>query len=409
MIKTELTLKQFKPLFLFALNRNKELEDQGKRPITFGIEGEAGIGKSEFMENTAKELGMTVSILNLAQIEDNGDLEGLPIKEYEIKRIHNGEEDRKWIPEALKNNLPAGTSLTGNIRTSYATPKWLPSEFNPNGTVIIFDDFSRANPMFMQSIMEIINKGRFHSWTLPKYTTILLNSNPQDGDYSVSFLDKAITSRYANFRIKFNTDEWAEYADSVGMDFRCINFATFFKSELFENENAKGIVNARNYTKFCDIISGIKDWSTIENLNMIKDFASGFFPDDENNIVGTSFVSFVANKYDRIPLPEDFWTRDWDKIKAKLEDCLYDNGKFRAEISSALANRVVYYCLTKFKEKGGLQEKVVHDRLMDVINNDKVIFTEDQFFYSLKTLVKEFPGRTTSLITNPLIRKKLCL
>ncbi|MDD7753392.1 MAG: hypothetical protein PUJ51_02640 [Clostridiales bacterium] len=44
---------------------------------------------------------------------------------------------------------------------SYATPSWLPREENPNGTIIILDDYTRANSLFMQATMELICTGKY--------------------------------------------------------------------------------------------------------------------------------------------------------------------------------------------------------------------------------------------------------
>ena len=60
---------------------------------------------------------------------------------------------------------------------SYATPSWLPREENPNGTIIILDDYTRANSLFMQATMELICTGKYSTWSLPNNTTIVLEKN----------------------------------------------------------------------------------------------------------------------------------------------------------------------------------------------------------------------------------------
>ena len=73
----------------------------------------------------------------------------------------------------------------------YAPPAWLPREENPNGCILLLDDYTRANSLFMQATMELINTAGYISWNLPKYTTICLTSNPDDGEFSVTSLDSA--------------------------------------------------------------------------------------------------------------------------------------------------------------------------------------------------------------------------
>lgn len=62
----------------------------------------------------------------------------------------------------------------------------------------------------MQATMELINTGRYISWSLPENTTICLSSNPDNGSYSVTSLDSAQKSRFINFTVKFDIDPWAK-------------------------------------------------------------------------------------------------------------------------------------------------------------------------------------------------------
>ena len=43
----------------------------------------------------------------------------------------------------------------------------------------------------MQATMELINTASYISWKLPKNTTVVLTTNPDDGEFSVSSLDNA--------------------------------------------------------------------------------------------------------------------------------------------------------------------------------------------------------------------------
>ena len=106
----------------------------------------------------------------------------------------------------------------------YATPAWLPSEENPNGTILLLDDYTRANQLFMQATMELINECKYISWSLPKNTSIILTSNPDNGEFQVSSLDSAQKTRFINFNVKLNIEDWATWAEFNQIDGRCINF-----------------------------------------------------------------------------------------------------------------------------------------------------------------------------------------
>lgn len=139
-----MTLHEFKEILMYLLDNNKRLEDEGQRPIAVGIEGEAGVGKTSLIEEIAKERGMTLCKVCLSQLEEVGDLVGMPLKECEVVWIEKGEvKQRRWMPENQTKSLDPRLRLTGKVRMSYAPPAWLPAEENPNGVIVCLDDYTR--------------------------------------------------------------------------------------------------------------------------------------------------------------------------------------------------------------------------------------------------------------------------
>ena len=410
MTNNEITLNEFKEVFSYLLDNNKQLEDKGLRPIAVGLEGEAGIGKTSLIEDIAKERGMTLCKVNLAQLEEIGDLVGLPIKEYEVAWIENNQvKQTRWMPENQTKNLDLRLKLTGKVRMSYAPPAWLPIEENPNGIIIFLDDYTRANSMFMQASMEIINTASYISWKLPRYTSIVLSSNPDDGQFSVTSLDNAQKTRFINFNVKFNIEDWAKWAEEAEIDGRAINFELLYGDEIFKKHNNVQTVNPRSYTTFCKAISGLKNWDNPDTLALILQISKGCFLNDKDNIIGNLFTTFIANKLDRLIQPKDMIELKWDTLEPKMKNCVYDNGNFRPEIASVLTIRFMNYVLHLFGTKGGVKESVVYDRILEIVNNDEMLFSEDLIFHLVKTLITKYPGRTGKLLMNPTIRNKVVL
>ena len=188
----EITISEFTNIFNYLLDNNKQLEEEGLSPIAVGLEGDSGLGKTSVIEQVANKRGMTYCKLSLSQLEEVGDLVGYPQKEVLLRwKDKEGNTKSKWYPESMLSKVPANIQVTSNTRMSYAPPAWVPREENPNGLILLLDDFSRANPLFMQATMELINTASYISWKLPKNTTVVLTSNPDDGSYSVSSLDTA--------------------------------------------------------------------------------------------------------------------------------------------------------------------------------------------------------------------------
>ena len=410
MTNNEMTLNEFKEVFTYLLDNNKQLEDKGLRPIAVGLEGEAGVGKTSIIEEIATERGMTMVKVNLAQLEEIGDLVGLPIKEYEVAWIDNGNiKDKRWMSENQTKNLDSRLKLTGRVRMAYAPPAWLPTEDNPNGIIVLLDDYTRANSMFIQATMEIINTAQYISWHLPKYTSIVLTSNPDDGQFSVTSLDNAQKTRFINFNVKLNIEEWAKWAEEAEIDGRAINFELLYGNEIFKKHNGVQTVNPRSYTTFCKAISGLKDWNKPETLALILQISKGCFLNDKDNIIGNLFTTFIANKLDKLIQPKDMIELKWETLEPKMRECVYDNGNFRPDIASILTIRLMNYILYLFSIKGAIKENVVYDRILEIVNNDEMLFSEDLIFHLVKTLITKYPGRTGKLLMNATIRNKVVL
>lgn len=140
----EMTISEFTDVFNYLLDNNKELQEKGLTPIAIGLEGQAGIGKTSLVQQVAEKRGMTLCKLNLAQLEEVGDLVGFPQKEVLLQwKTKEGQTKTKWWPESLLKQVPQNVSVTNHIRMGYATPSWLPREENPNGCILVLDDYTR--------------------------------------------------------------------------------------------------------------------------------------------------------------------------------------------------------------------------------------------------------------------------
>ena len=399
----QLTLDESKEIFKYLIKNNEALVAAGGRPIALGIEGSAGLGKTSVLEQIAEELGYGYIRLNLAELEEVSDLTGFPIKEYKTK-------DNTWIPADLVHKYCDEGYFTGEARMSYAAPDWLPDsdgEGKP-GWILALDDYTRANSLFMQATMELIQNGKYISWNLPKNTTILLSSNPDDGMYAVTSLDPAQRSRFINFPVKFDIDAWARWAENQQLDGRVINFGISYSHELFENENQLKTINPRSYTMFGRAISGVSDWQKPDSLAMILNISKGCF-NDPDNIVGNLFTTFVSNKLDQLVSPKDMLTEKWDTVYPKIKKCVYDSaGNYKPAVAAVLQTRLLNYSMYYFDQKGTKTE-VVHDRLLEILHAPEMLFSEDIVFNIIKTLCTKYKQRTQKWMLNNELRARIIM
>lgn len=402
----ELTPTEIKRILKYIIDNNRVLQDKGKDPIAVNIEGLAGISKTAVVEQIAKEREYNYIKLCLSQCTDTGDLIGFPVKEFQIYKQEGGITEYKWVAsEVLRLFLDKGWELTGDSRLGYTLPAWLKC-IDPNKpTILNYDDFGRCPQALTTASMEIIYKQEYISWKLPKYTTVICTSNPNDGTYDVTEVDDAVKTRMLTFKMKFDIKSWQKWAENEGIDSRCINFLSLYHTELMlSTKGTTPKINARNYTMFSNIISGIPDWSSTKALTFILQVASGCFSD--NDIIGGLFTQFISNKLDKLLSPEDIINGAWSNVRISLENQIYDNDKYRADIASIFTTRLINYIVANFKSLDSKFNSVI-DRIVEIIDNDKVLLTEDLVFTLIKSLNKNFPSKCNKLLLNPKIVNKL--
>jgi hypothetical protein len=399
----ELTLAETKDIIKYIIENNKTLQAKGEYPVAVNLCGQAGIGKTAIIRQLAKELNANFIFLSLSELTDPAELCGWPIKEHYVCK----DDDCTWITgELIEAYTKAGYAITNETRMGYAIPAWLKG-IDPNKTTLcVLDDYTRATPAILQACMQITYEQEYISWKLPKNTTVVLTTNPDDGSFNVNNLDSAMRTRFITFNVKFDKNDWAQYAENQGIDGRAINFLLQYGDELMDTSRTKEAkVNARNFTMFANVISGISDWSKPENLVLILQISSGCFLDDDD-IVGGLFTTFIANKMDKLLSPEDLIYKDWGYVKRILEDQLYDDDKYRADIASVITTRFMNYCIAYFKKEGSKTD-IITDRILKIVDNEKLLLTEDLLFNLIRTLNKNYPGKCNKLLLNPKIAKKL--
>ena len=215
-----LNVKETKDFLRHIIENNKFLQTGGKRPVSVEIISDAGIGKTSIVQQMAEEQGLDFVKINLAQIEELGDLVGFCFKEFEVCKTDEGAKC-EWIPEsALTQYLEEGYKFMNNSRMSYAEPEWIQGKKDTGG-ILLLDDAWRGDSRFVNAVMELISRQEYISWKLPKNWTVMLTNNPNDGEYLVNEIDEAQRTRFISIGLKFDKECWAEYAETQGLDGRC--------------------------------------------------------------------------------------------------------------------------------------------------------------------------------------------
>ena len=417
MAQVSLNIDELKGFIGHIIENNRFLQGQNKPPVSIEVVGESGIGKTSTVVEIAKEHKLNFVKLNLAQIEELGDLVGFPVRQFQMYKevtLKPGTKEHlsyttaqksaasadlakmnvvkkvgSWVDElAVQEYLKNGYKMTGKNRMSYCAPEWIADK--KDGGILLLDDWNRADQRFIQAVMGLIDRQTYISWSLPKDWHIILTANPDNGDYMVNSLDSAQKTRYITANLKFNVDVWARWAEETGIDNRCINFL-LLHPELVTQET-----NARSITTFFNSISSFESFE--DNLPMIQLIGEGSVGDD----FASMFTVFINNKLDKLVAPKDILTHDnEDYIFGQLKSCIGSGDNYRADIASTLATRMANYSIVYAKDNK--ITKSITDRLIRLCTED--IFTNDLKYLIVRTIFNGNKSKFSKMMMDPRIIK----
>ena len=372
-----INVNELKDFLGHIINNNKFLQEQGKSPVSVEVIGESGIGKTSAIIQLAKEQNLSFVKLNLAQIEEIGDLVGFPIRQFEVE-INN---EKTWVDEhAFDEYMKLGYSSTGLNRMSYCPPEWISGK--EEGGILLLDDWNRADVRFIQAVMELIDRQQYISWTLPKNWHIILTANPDNGDYLVNSIDNAQKTRFISVNLKFDIDCWGKWAEENDIDGRCINFL------LMHPELVTTDVNSRSVSMFFNSISSVKSFD--DSLRLIQMIGEGSVGPEFSSL----FTMFINNKLDKMISPENIFKQDEKYVMTTLKGLVGKDSKYRADIASTLSTRIVNYL--DLYSKNNPVEKDTINRISKLVTEE--IFTTDICYNMVKSIYNNNMNKFKTMI-----------
>ena len=420
MAQVNLNIDDLRGFMGHIINNNRFLQEQGKLPVAIEVLGESGIGKTSTVKQIAEEHDLDFVKLNLAQIEELGDLVGFPVREFQMYKekvvsINNNKDNLaygaksaassdvaklanntsvtkkigQWVSElAVSDYLNNGYKMTGKNRMSYAAPEWISDK--KKGGILLLDDWNRADVRFIQAVMELIDRQTYISWSLPQDWHIVLTANPDNGDYMVNSIDAAQKTRYITANLQFDVNVWARWAEEEGIDTRCINFM-LLHPELVTQET-----NARAITTFFNSISSFESFE--DNLSYIQMIGEGSVGEE----FASMFTVFINNKLDKLVTPKDLLTHDNEQyILGELTGCIGKDDNYRADIASTLATRLANFAVVYSKDNT-INQKIT-DRLEALCT--KEYFTNDLKYLVVRTIFNGNKQKFNKLMMKPEIIK----
>jgi MoxR-like ATPase len=389
-----LNIDELKGFLSHIIKTNKQLQIDGKNPISTEVVGESGIGKTSTMLQLAEEENLNYVKLNLAQIEELGDLVGYPIRQFQMAKnmAKEGEVAKwsmKWADEhLLEDYRNKGYKSTGKSQMGYCPPEWIADK--KEGGILLLDDWNRADVRFIQAVMELVDRQEYISWKLPKNWHIILTANPDNGDYLVQSIDSAQKTRFVSVNLKFDAEVWAKWAESEDIDSRCINFL------LLHPETVTQETNARSITTFFNAISSLDSFE--DDLPLIQMIGEGSVGEEFSNL----FTLFINNKLDKLVHPKVMLTHASDDHVVKLlREAIGIDNNYRADIASVLCTRFANYALYH-AESNTINQPII-DRITKLTTDD--VFGNDLKYYAVREILNGNKQKFQKLMMNPEVVK----
>lgn len=380
--KISLNSEELKSFLTYINANNAVLIGKNLPAQTVNVEGEAGGGKTSTIIQFANEMNMEVIRKNLAELEDVSDLVGYPCKEHELVKG----DLTKWVTEGtITQYIQAGYKPTDQKRMTHAAPEWIQGKTKP--VILLLDDYSRASEKFIQATMTLLENQTYNNWSLPKGSFVILTSNPDNGNYSVSTMDSAQKTRVINVNYKFDAQVWARYAEKTGIDGRCINYL-LLHPELMKEESG---INARTVTMFFNSLMSIDNFSN--ELPLIQQLGEA----TTNPEFTIMFTTFINNKLDKLVTPKNMLLQDNESyILGEIKSCIGQGDSYRADIASVLATRLINFTV-EYAEKHTINQAII-DRLIAFATVD--LFTNDLKYIIIKNIIKGNKQKFQKLMLN---------
>jgi hypothetical protein len=260
------------------------------RTIPFFFHGKPGIGKSDIVEQLARENNMQLEILMLTQI-DSQDLRGIQYPDVTTKRM------------------------------LYYPPEFLPGPQSPP-TLLFLDELTGAEPRLQVSAYQLLLSRRIGSYKLPDNCYVCAAGNgPADGAIAYE-MGTALASRLLHIAVQAEPRSWIEWALANGIHSSIITLIQL-KGDLLEQTDLqleRGDLlgpNPRAWARASHIMNTIG----VNNRTIAEPLIEG--------LVGRSAAAdlfLTAEEMKDLPTPEKIFAMDekeFGKIVPKSVSSLY--------------------------------------------------------------------------------------
>lgn len=316
--------------------------------------GDAGIGKSEIVQQWAKKRNFKFLDVRLAYLE-GPDFIGLPF--------------------ALKDK-------DGMERTIYALPETWPTDKDAP-TIICFEEPNRGVQSVTNCMMQALTDKKIGKYEFPGVVMFTACINPDNAFYTVNSMDTALANRFVMYDVRFDLKEFITYAESANYHPNVISFLksgswTYTPPEQLQNNAATKYVSPRSFS----YLSNAEHADLQKNRDLHIATSVGILGEG----IGVSYNKFI---FDITPVTATDIVEDKKTAYKKLT--LYKN-PYRGDLLNVTVDSVAEAYIAKMPK---LTEKVVMEVVqmlpMDQSNNLLLKLFMDGKIGSPKEITAKYP------------------
>ena len=257
------------------------------------LEGPTGIGKSEVVAEAALELGIDVTVLDLSLLEPP-DLVGLP-------------------------------RIDGDV-TRFARPAILP---RAGAGILFLEELNRAERAVQQPALQLLSARRLHEYVLPPGWSCVAAVNPDDGDYQVSPLDRALRARFLELEVCADRATWLAWAEGNGVHGAIVDLVR-------AHERAFEAAPPRTWTYAARLLASLEE-PELRDEDLLRDLFGGYLP-----AAWVERLLASRDRWNRTVLPVDVRAllRDAGEAPATLDPVRGLAKAGRTDVLAEIATRV---------------------------------------------------------------------
>lgn len=248
------------------------------------IVGDAGIGKSALVQEVAAKMKARL-FTTVVSLSEKGDL-AIPVPPLTSDSFVNTKNYGRLA------NVQFGYSETLVSIIKYA-------EAHPEQPIIWFlDEFNRGTPAVQSELMNLVLQRQINALKLPPTVKIVIAENPDatmqgfaDRSYSVATGDLAIKDRTVRLVMTSSTNEWLQWAQTVGINRLVIDYLRQYPDQLLiiDPNNEDLAPTPRAWVRVANNLDQLQQLDSELQQQLAPDLFSG----DLGNEVGVAFAQYV--------------------------------------------------------------------------------------------------------------------